>query len=60
MPPVLNPQDIYAADRPNELSSVVRNFPPRIYVPNSESNSVDVISPAAFQVIDHFADLPNL
>jgi YVTN family beta-propeller protein len=54
MPPVLDPQDIYAADRPNQLSSMVRNFPSRIYVPNSESNSVDVIDPATLRVIDHF------
>jgi YVTN family beta-propeller protein len=54
MPPVLNPQDIYAADRPNQLSPAVRNFPSRIYVPNSESNSVDVIDPATLRVIDHF------
>ena len=54
MPPVLDPQDIYAADRPNQLSPAVRNFPSRIYVPNSESNSVDVIDPATFRVIDHF------
>ena len=54
MPPVLDPQDIYAADRPNQLSPAVRNFPSRIYVPNSESNSVDVIDPATFHIIDHF------
>jgi YVTN family beta-propeller protein len=54
MPPVLDPQDIYAADHPNQLSPVVRNFPSRIYVPNSESNSVDVIDPTTFRVIDHF------
>ena len=54
MPPVLDPQDIYSADRPNQLSPIVRNFPSRIYVPNSESNSVDVIDPATFNVIDHF------
>lgn len=54
MPPVEDPQDIYSADRPNQLSSEVRNFPARVYVPNSESNSVDVIDPSTFRVIDHF------
>jgi YVTN family beta-propeller protein len=55
MPPVLDPHDIYSADRPNQLNSTVKNFPSRIYVPNSGSNSVDVIDPATFKVIDHFA-----
>lgn len=54
MPPVLNPADIYAADRPGELSPVVREFVSRVYVPNTETNSVDVIDPATYKVIDHF------
>ena len=54
MPPVLDPADIYSADRPNELSAVVKDFPARVYVPNTESNSVDVIDPATYKVIDHF------
>ncbi len=54
MPALLNPRDIYAANRPGELSDVVRNFPARVYVPNSKSNSVSVIDPATFQVIDRF------
>lgn len=55
MPPVLDTTDIYAADRPNALSSVVRNFPTRVYVPNSDSNTVDVIDPKTMQIVDHFA-----
>jgi YVTN family beta-propeller protein len=54
MPPVLDPNDIYSADRPNALSDVVKDFPERVYVPNTESNTVDVIDPKTFQVIDHF------
>jgi len=54
MPPVLDPQDIYAADAPNKLDASVQNFPPRIYVPNSASASVDVIDPATYKVVDHF------
>jgi len=46
--------DIYAADRPNAFSPVVANFPARIYVPNSVSNTVDVIDPATMQIVDHF------
>ena len=55
MPPVLDRDNIYAADRPGELSPTVVQFPARIYVPNSGSNSVDVIDPVSFKVIDHFA-----
>ncbi len=54
MPPILDPQDIYAADRPNHLAPAVTNFPSRVYVPNSGSNSVDVIDPLTFHIIDHF------
>jgi len=54
MPPVLDPQDIYAADAPNKLDASVQNFPSRIYVPNSASASVDVIDPATYKVVDHF------
>ena len=55
MPPVLEADNIYAADRPGNLSATVARFPPRVYVPNSGSNSVDVIDPASFKVIAHFA-----
>ena len=51
MPPVTNPADIYAADRPNQLSPVVANFPERVYVPNHTSNTVSVIDPKTFKVI---------
>lgn len=54
MPPVLEPNDIYAADRPGMLSPVVKNDPPRVYVPNTKSNSVTVIDPATYKVIDEF------
>ncbi|MFD9409505.1 YncE family protein [Streptomyces sp. NPDC059989] len=52
MPPVLDPHDVYAADRPNKLSPVVKDFPSRVYVPNTNSNTVSVIDPVTYQVID--------
>jgi YVTN family beta-propeller protein len=55
MPPLIDPDNIYAADRAGNLSPTVARFPARIYVPNTGSNSVDVIDPASFTVIDHFA-----
>lgn len=54
MPPNLEPNDIYAADRPGDLSPVVKNYPDRIYVPNTRSNSVTVIDPMTYRVIDTF------
>ena len=54
MPPLLQADDVYAADRPNQLSPVVKDFPNLVYVPNSESNSVDVIDPATFKIVAHF------
>jgi YVTN family beta-propeller protein len=51
MPPPLDPNDLYAADRPNALSPAVQNDPYRIYVPNNGSASVSVIDPTTFKVI---------
>jgi YVTN family beta-propeller protein len=55
MPPVEDPSDIYAADHAGNLSPVVRDFPSRVYVPNSGSNTVDIIDPATYKIIGHFA-----
>src|SRR5690242_14259244 len=55
MPPVLDPADIYAADHAGNLSDAVRSFPSRVYVPNSGSNTVDVIDPKTFKVIGNFS-----
>ncbi|MEU0040089.1 YncE family protein [Streptomyces sp. NPDC006333] len=51
MPPVLDPKDVYAADRANRLSPVVKDFPSRVYVPNTNSNTVSVIDPKTYKVI---------
>ncbi|MFF1648205.1 beta-propeller fold lactonase family protein [Streptomyces sp. NPDC058240] len=50
MPPVLDPKDVYAADR-GKLSPVVKDFPSRVYVPNTNSDTVSVIDPATYKVI---------
>ncbi|HEY5172750.1 MAG TPA: hypothetical protein VIK54_13565, partial [Acidimicrobiia bacterium] len=55
-PPLADtPVDIYAADRPNALSDVVKHDRPLVYVPNSLSDTVDVIDPTTAQVVEHFA-----
>jgi YVTN family beta-propeller protein len=51
MPPLLDPNDVYAADRPNALSPAVAGDVARIYVPNHTSNTVSVIDPATGRVI---------
>jgi len=53
-PPLLDPTDVYAADRPDRLSPVVRHFPSLVYVPNSDSNTVSVINPRTYKVIRQF------
>ena len=54
IPRLLDPHDVYAADRPGRLAPAVKNFPSRVYVPNSESNTVSVINPSTYKVIDEF------
>jgi len=51
MPPILDKHDIYAADRPNQLSAVVQHDRPLVYVPNTMSNTVSVINPKTYKVI---------
>ncbi|WP_249714460.1 YncE family protein [Rhizomonospora bruguierae] len=51
MPPLLDPKDIYAADRPNALSAVVRDHKHLVYVPNLLSDTVSIIDPATYKVV---------
>jgi len=54
MPKVLNQQDIYSEDRPNQLSTAVVGMPQLVYVPNHSSNTVSVIDPKTFKIIKTF------
>jgi YVTN family beta-propeller protein len=54
VPPLPNPRNVYAADRPGLFSPAVRNFLSLVYVPNSESNTVSVIDPKTYKVINTF------
>ena len=47
--------DVYAHDGANMLAPVARLALPRVYVPNSQSNTVDVIDPGTRKVVEHFA-----
>jgi len=55
-PPVSAPPavDIYANDRPGNLSAVVQAMPTRLYVPNSDDATVDEIDPASSKVVRTF------
>jgi DNA-binding beta-propeller fold protein YncE len=55
IPLLLNRHDVYAAERPGLLAPWVRGDPPRVYVPNSKSNTVDVIDQRTARIVDHFA-----
>jgi DNA-binding beta-propeller fold protein YncE len=58
---LVNPNDVYAADRAGGLAAAVRGDPPRVYVPNSQSNTVDEIDQRTGRVVRHFAtgELPQ-
>ncbi len=55
MPPVLDANNLYSAASAGMLASVVKSFPTRVYVPNSKSDTVDIIDPSTYKIIDHFA-----
>jgi len=46
--------DVYASTRAGMLAPQVLADPARVYVPNSLSNTVDVIDPTTYRVVDHF------
>jgi YVTN family beta-propeller protein len=54
VPPLLDPRNVYAADRRGELSPTVRHFRPLVYVPNSGSSTVEEIDPATYRVVRQF------
>lgn len=55
MPPPLDPNNVYAATGPGMFAPAVKGFPARVYVPNSKSDTVDVIDQATFKIVGHFA-----
>jgi YVTN family beta-propeller protein len=55
MPPVFDTNNLYSADRAGMLSPAVENFPSRVYVPNSKSDSVDIIDPSTYKIVGHFS-----
>jgi YVTN family beta-propeller protein len=51
IPPAFN---VYASTVDGIVDPRVAAIPARVYVPNSTANTVDVIDPLTFQVVDHF------
>ncbi len=47
--------DVYRYDQANMLNAVTREARPLVYVPNSQSNTVDVIDPTTYRIVEHFA-----
>ncbi|MFL5950199.1 MAG: hypothetical protein ACJ74M_01200 [Gaiellaceae bacterium] len=47
--------NVYAYDGKNMLAPAARAALSRVYVPNSQSGTVDVIDPQTLKVVDHFA-----
>jgi YVTN family beta-propeller protein len=54
MPRVVDASNMYSEAGINHFSPAVAGALPRIYVPNLRSNSVSVIDPATFKVVDTF------
>jgi YVTN family beta-propeller protein len=46
--------NVYGHTLPGDMSPALAKVPERVYVPNSESASVDVIDPRRFKVVSHY------
>jgi YVTN family beta-propeller protein len=54
MPALVDPHNVYSEDAANKFSPVVEHYPALVYVPNTKSNTVDVIDPKTFKIVNHF------
>lgn len=59
MPAYPKPGNVYAAAGPNMLAEKVRHDRPLVYVPNTKSNTVSVIDPTTYRVVDTFSGGPE-
>ncbi|HEV8463065.1 MAG TPA: hypothetical protein VGQ38_20430 [Gaiellaceae bacterium] len=55
VPKLVKAANVYGADTPQGITGAARDALPRIYVPNSKSDTVDVIDPATYKIVEHFA-----
>jgi YVTN family beta-propeller protein len=54
-PAAKHPRNVYAATGAGRVSGAARDVPYRIYVPNSESDTVDVIDPQKKKIVRSFS-----
>jgi DNA-binding beta-propeller fold protein YncE len=54
IPPPLSATNVYAAERAGPVAPWIRGDRALVYVPNSESNTVDVISQRTGRIVEHF------
>ena len=54
MPPVVDADNLYSETRTDQFKAGVKNDLERVYVPNLRSNTVSVIDPRTFRVVDTF------
>jgi YVTN family beta-propeller protein len=54
VPPLVDPSNVYAGDAAGRISPAARLDPALVYVPNSLSNTVDVIDQRTFKIIRRF------
>jgi DNA-binding beta-propeller fold protein YncE len=55
MPPVTDPENVYADAGANMLTGAARTARPLVYVPDSGDGDVRVIDPRTFKVLDRFS-----
>src|SRR5215210_3974387 len=53
--PAERESNVYAHTKPGMFTPVTRELPFRVYVPNSESNTIDVINPKRKKIVRSFA-----
>ena len=54
IPPLLSKTNVYAADGANMLSPAVAGARSLVYVPNSVSDTVDVVDPKTYKIVAHY------
>lgn len=52
--PAEGPVNVYEHTGPEDIADSVKDIPTRVYVPNGESATVDVIDPETFTVVDSY------
>jgi YVTN family beta-propeller protein len=59
MPPVLDRSNLYSGAAAERFSPMAAAALPRVYVPNRQANSVYVIDPATFAIVDRYPVGPS-